>query len=440
MREEFVSDLVEGMVTAKSIYTSDGLLVVPKNVTLTAPIIRHLDALGIFSIAVEDKLSSPQEDEPVSEIEKTPEFKAFKKSYIEDKNRLNDAFNQVLDRKMKKEDISTLIEESWNTCHQATNSYDTINMIYSMHSYSDSTYMHSMNVGIIASLIGKWLGWSEAEQRLLHTCGLFHDIGKLAIPKTILDKPGKLTDEEYNTIKIHTVTGYHILRGISGSDFIATAAKYHHERYDGKGYPNGLKGENIPEVARILGVADSYDAMSSNRSYRQALPQEIVRAEILKCKGTQFDPVIADVMLELIDEDKEYTMKQDDSMNRSILIVDDEAINHKLIAHIMREEPMYQISSALTGEKALELLEENEYDLIMLDVMMPGMSGLETLKFIRKKTITPVVLMTGDKTLDTSKGFAELGCDDYITKPFLPLLIKEVVHNMTERIQVTDEK
>ncbi len=299
---------------------------------------------------------------------------------------------------------------------------------------------HSIRVAKYARMIAAKMGKTQKEQEEIYRAGLLHDVGKIRIPEEIINKPGKLTDEEYNTIKIHTVTGYHILRGISGSDFIATAAKYHHERYDGKGYPNGLKGENIPEVARILGVADSYDAMSSNRSYRQALPQEIVRAEILKCKGTQFDPVIADVMLELIDEDKEYTMKQDDSMNRSILIVDDEAINHKLIAHIMREEPMYQISSALSGEKALELLEENEYDLIMLDVMMPGMGGLETLKFIRKKTITPVVLMTGDKTLDTSKGFAELGCDDYITKPFLPLLIKEVVHNMTERIQVTDEK
>ena len=291
---------------------------------------------------------------------------------------------------------------------------------------------HSKRVAEYSRMIAARMGKSKKEQEEIYRAGLLHDVGKIRIPVEIINKPGRLTDEEFNIIKIHPVTGYHILRGISGNSDIAIAAKYHHERYDGKGYPNGLEGENIPESARILGVADSYDAMTSNRSYRNALPQDVVRAEIEKGKGTQFDPYVADVMLQLMDEDTEYNMKQNDLTDRKILIVDDEPMNHRIIEHIIKEEGMYQIISAEGGREALDILEKEKVDVIMLDVVMPDMDGLETLRRIREKYQTPVVLMTADKTLDTSTEFAELGCDDYVTKPFLPLLIKEVIYNMTK--------
>ena len=296
---------------------------------------------------------------------------------------------------------------------------------------------HSKRVAEYSRMIAARMGKSKDEQEEIYRAGLLHDIGKIRIPVEIINKAGKLSDEEYNIIKIHPVTGYHILRGISGSNLISLATKYHHERYDGKGYPNGLEGEQIPEAARILGVADSYDAMTSNRSYRKALPQEVVRAEIEKGRGTQFDPEIADIMLQMIDEDTEYAMQQADSMHRRILTVDDELINHKLIEKIMKDEPMYEIVSVRSGKEAVKIVDQQHFDLIMLDLMMPDMDGLETLKQIRKKHQTPVVLMTGDKNLATSTEFAALGCDDYVTKPFLPLLIKEVVHNMTERTTIS---
>lgn len=294
---------------------------------------------------------------------------------------------------------------------------------------------HSKRVAEYSRRIAERLGKSRSEQEEIYRAGLLHDVGKIRIPEEIINKPGRLTDEEFNIIKIHPVTGYHILRGISEESIIAIAAKYHHERYDGKGYPNGLEGDKIPEVARIIGVADSYDAMASNRSYRTALPQEVVRKEIEKGRGTQFDPQMADVMLQMIDEDKEYRMKESDSMHRRVLIVDDEPMNSKRIAFIMQDEPRYEILSAESGKEALGILEEQRMDLILLDVMMPEMDGLETLRRIREKYDTPVVLMTGDKTLEASVEFAELGCDDYITKPVLPLLIKEIIHNMTERVE-----
>ena len=292
---------------------------------------------------------------------------------------------------------------------------------------------HSKRVAEYSRMIAARMGKSKEEQEEIFRAGLLHDVGKIRVPVDIINKAGKLTDEEYNTIKLHPVTGYHILRGISGNSDIAIAAKYHHERYDGKGYPNGLIGNVIPEVARILGVADSYDAMTSNRSYRKALPQDVVREEIVKGKGTQFDPDIADIMLQMIDEDTEYTMKQNDCLSRRILIVDDEPMNHKLLGHILKDEPMYELVSAVGGREALQILEKQEFDLIMLDVMMPQLDGLETLKLIREKYQTPIVLMTGVKTLDASTEFTELGCEDYITKPFAPLLVKEVVYNITKK-------
>jgi len=292
---------------------------------------------------------------------------------------------------------------------------------------------HSKRVADYAGKIAARMGKSKEEQEEIYRAGLLHDVGKIRIPAEIINKPGRLTDEEYNIIKIHPVTGYHILQGISEDSVIAIAAKYHHERYDGKGYPNGLSGENIPEVARILGVADAYDAMASNRSYRKSLPQEVVREEIEKGKCTQFDPQIADIMLQMMDEDTEYLMKEADATKKRVLTVDDEMMNNKIIAHIMKDEPKYEVISAESGKEALRLLGSQSFDLILLDVKMPEMDGLETLRHIRENYRTPVVLMTSDKTLEAATEFAELGCDDFITKPVLPLLIKEIVHTMTER-------
>ena len=288
---------------------------------------------------------------------------------------------------------------------------------------------HSKRVAEYSRAIAARMGKSESEQEEIYRAGLLHDVGKIRVPVEIINKAGKLTDEEYDIIKLHPTAGYHILRGISGSYVIATAAKYHHERYDGRGYPNGIAGENIPEAARILAVADSYDAMASNRSYRKALPQDVVRSEIEKGKGTQFDPVVAEIMLQMIDEDTQYSMKQIDADNKSVLVVDDDLLNHKIISRIMQDEPMYTLAYASSGFEALEMIEKQNYDLILLDVLMPGIDGLETLRRLRRHYSTPVVIMTGDKTLVSSSEYTELGCEDYITKPFLPNLMKEVIYS-----------
>ncbi|MER1992790.1 MAG: response regulator [Eubacteriales bacterium] len=169
---------------------------------------------------------------------------------------------------------------------------------------------HSGRVAEYAEMIAKRCDYTDEQLNNLYMMGLVHDVGKIGVPDAVINKPGKLTAEEYEIIKTHPVLGAKILGTIQGMPTLYTGARWHHERYDGTGYPDGLAGEKIPEEARIIAVADAYDAMTSRRSYRDALSQETVRNEIMRGRGSQFDPRFADIMLKLIDEDQEYKLRE----------------------------------------------------------------------------------------------------------------------------------
>ncbi len=169
---------------------------------------------------------------------------------------------------------------------------------------------HSKRVATYAREIAMRYCYSVEMQENVFITGMLHDVGKIGIPNAIINKPGRLTDEEFKVIKTHPAIGAEILEKITAIPFIAIGAHWHHERYDGRGYPDGLAGDAIPEIARIIGVADAYDAMSSKRSYRDPLPQDVVRAEIEKGRGSQFDPRFADIMLAMIDGDTGYQMRE----------------------------------------------------------------------------------------------------------------------------------
>ena len=169
---------------------------------------------------------------------------------------------------------------------------------------------HSDRVAKYAREIARRYGYSLKHQDEIYMMGLLHDVGKIGVPDSIINKPGRLTEEEYAQIKFHPVMGDRILKNIRERPRLAIGARWHHERYDGKGYPDGLSGINIPEEARIIAVADAYDAMTSQRSYRQILSQSVVRSELEKGKGTQFDPEFADIMLKMMDEDPEYLLSE----------------------------------------------------------------------------------------------------------------------------------
>ena len=165
-----------------------------------------------------------------------------------------------------------------------------------------NTSEHSFRVSQYSLAIAKRLGYSEEKCENLRQMALLHDIGKIGIPDAILNKPGKLTDEEYEIMKTHVIRGGEILKDFTMIDNVSVGALYHHEKYDGSGYCHGLKGEQIPLDARIIGIADAFDAMTANRVYRKQLDLDFVIAELKRCSGTQFDPKLVDILLALIDE------------------------------------------------------------------------------------------------------------------------------------------
>ncbi len=166
------------------------------------------------------------------------------------------------------------------------------------------TSRHSQRVSEYSALLAEELGFSEAEIENLKRAALMHDIGKIGIPDSILNKPGKLTDEEYAIMKTHVTKGAEILKDFTLIEHVVEGAKYHHEKYDGTGYPEGLKGEDIPLYGRIIAVADAFDAMTANRVYRKKLSYEKVIDELKRCSGTQFDPKFIEAFLKVIDEGK----------------------------------------------------------------------------------------------------------------------------------------
>jgi HD-GYP domain-containing protein (c-di-GMP phosphodiesterase class II) len=177
------------------------------------------------------------------------------------------------------------------------------------------THGHSIRVAVYSKKIAEAAGKDEKFCNDVYYAGLLHDVGKIGISNSIINKNGKLTDEEFAEIKKHPVIGKQILSSISQSPYLASGANYHHERYDGKGYPEGLAGTDIPELARIIAVADAYDAMTSKRSYRDPIPQKKVREEFVKGLETQFDPLFGKIMVDIIDLDTDYVLKEQDYIN-----------------------------------------------------------------------------------------------------------------------------
>lgn len=166
----------------------------------------------------------------------------------------------------------------------------------------DYTKGHSMRVAAYSEILAQRLGWSEEDIQNIYYVAMLHDVGKIGVPDAVLNKPFKLTDLEFRLIKGHTIMGAEILKDFKMFPNVSIGAKYHHERYDGKGYPEGLKGESIPLVARVIGLVDSYDAMTSNRVYRRRLNDGVVMQELDKGKGSQWDPELVDIFVSLIKE------------------------------------------------------------------------------------------------------------------------------------------
>lgn len=193
---------------------------------------------------------------------------------------------------------------------------------------------HSVRVSFYATRLAEELGWDKERVSILRYEALLHDIGKIGVPDAILNKPSRLSEMEFGLIKSHTIVGSDILKNMIAVPGASEVAKYHHERFDGKGYPNGLRGTDIPLNARIVCIADAYDAMSSDRIYRKALSGNVIRNELINGRGTQFDPELLDKFVEMMDADKlniTDTLSMDEKdMEQQNILLDIENMIHKL--------------------------------------------------------------------------------------------------------------
>jgi putative nucleotidyltransferase with HDIG domain len=239
----------------------------------------------------------------------TPTLDTIKKLDIQGFCEKSDSFDQLL--LLIESGINSIkqTKEIKNINNKLSNMYDKLEQAYlesietlryTVEAKDTYTIGHSNRVSAYSVLIGKYLGLSEEELRNLDIGGLFHDIGKIGVPDTILRKEIKLTDCEYSEIKNHPLIGAHILSNATIFKEIVPIVEHHHEKYDGSGYPSQLKGEEIPYLARITSVADAFDAMTSKRKYRDSLPIDTVISEFETCKGFQFDPNITDTFLYIL--------------------------------------------------------------------------------------------------------------------------------------------
>lgn len=296
---------------------------------------------------------------------------------------------------------------------------------------------HSRRTASLAREIVKRMGGNDTEQLNIYCAALVHDIGMVAIPDYIVSKKGQLSEDEFNELRQHTIIGSKIFHSVNQIPEIKQAIRWHHERYDGTGYPDGLSGEDIPVAARIIAAADAYDSMTSEMVYRSSMQQQQVREEFIKGSGTQFDPEIAKIVLSIIYDDKNFERRQVTKNDWKILLVDDDPMILKMAEYILSRYKQYKVLQANSGRAALKILkEETDIDLILLDVEMPLMDGIETLIRIRSDELTrslPVIFVSADSSRETLSKALKFGISGYIAKPFTPTFFVKKINEILNK-------
>lgn len=283
------------MTIAEDIFTKDNHLVIAKDTILTDKIITRLEFYSVTDICVysnADLISIETEYVQNSYYEEIRKSEAFMRFHMAYKNTVN-GFKTSLDNivtNQKDIDADQLLADVSKILYQCNSNIEIFNMLHCIRQYDDTTYVHSINVSLICNIIGRWLHFNPEDLEVITLCGLLHDLGKLMIPSKIITKPAKLTDEEFNTVKTHTLRGYNLLKSKKIDPRIKHAALMHHERCDGSGYPYGYYSDQIDSYAKLVAIADVYDAMTCARVYRGPLcPFQVV--SIFETEGfTKYDP------------------------------------------------------------------------------------------------------------------------------------------------------
>ena len=273
-----ISEAAPGMITAQDIYSRTDQLILIKDTVLGADSIAKLMLYSVGGVWVYAKEGQEQKDDVYTQtLRKGTDFLEFKGIYSNTVKAVQYTLEQIvlgsaeIDPELLFLDVKSMIGGARSNAH-------IFNMLHCIRDCDDMVFEHSVNVALICNVFGDWMHLDEGDKQVLTVAGLLHDAGKLLIPPRILNKPGRLTDEESDIAKMHAESGYEILKGAKIDDRIKRAALDHHERYDGSGYPAGKAGNEIDIISSIVGIADVYDAMTSRRAYRGAFcPFDVIR-------------------------------------------------------------------------------------------------------------------------------------------------------------------
>lgn len=291
------NQLKAGMIIADDIYSSTREKIAAKNTIVNPKIISKLKLFTNRTIpvlipqALSDRMAVENPDAAhANKTKESLEFKKFKKHFSSTIDTVKDGLDTILQTPQGKFEQTQLLGYVDSLLEECGNSMHTFDMLHCMRDSDDLTYVHSVNVALICYSIASWLNYSPEEARLLMLAGLLHDIGKTQIPSAILNKRGKLTEAEFATMKKHPVYGYQLVVDSPLDNRIKDAVLSHHERYDGHGYPRGLTGDQISDFAKIVAIADVYDAMTSKRAYRDNVCPFDVVAELESEGYSKYDP------------------------------------------------------------------------------------------------------------------------------------------------------
>lgn len=351
MKRVKTSELKPGMVLASDVYNYQDQLVLSAGMVLTEKAIKKLSFYSIFFVRVEDPKALEPKKEVVQEsyssrVRHSEAFKRYKEAFEHNVELMKVLMEDFVEEEPTEEAVNAVVNNAIQMLEDKQSDSNVFDMLHNMREYDDQTYAHSLNVALICNVLAKWLGMSEKDQKLAFTCGILHDVGKLKIPSEVIHKQDKLTKEEYELIKTHTIEGYNHIRNLDIDDHIKKTVLMHHERYDGTGYPLGTKGDEIDKFARICAIADVYEATTSARKYRGASsPFHVV--DIFEKEGLkQYDTHMVMTFLEKI--------------------VDNYMLNRVRLTNDMEGEIVYINKNALSrpvvkcGDKFIDLSKEKD--------------------------------------------------------------------------------
>lgn len=353
-----------GMLSAEDVYNSDNQLIFPAKGRLTEKAITRLrfHSVPFIRIVIEDNTVIPPENGSSTSFENEESY--FEKlKDTEEYQSFNNNFTDVataFERELKgivefdaQPNPEPLADEVLKILHSCRSGIQVFDLLHCSRNYDEVVFAHSLNVALISSVLGSWLNFSEPELRLLVKCAIYHDIGKLAIPKEIVNKPSPLTPDEYQVMKSHSMKGYAILKNLNMDKHIQLAAMMHHERCDGSGYPLGVKAEKMDSYSKIIAIADVYEAMTAPRSYRKAkCPFEAVKifeSNGLALYDTKFLMTFLDHITQCY---MGYRVRLDDGTIGTIIFTNRQAFSRPMI----QVGEKYVDLSKVSGKSIVEIL------------------------------------------------------------------------------------